>query len=635
MGPAAAYIAVSITALSEGGPTLLATLVLISALPLLRVARRLRRLRRILTPTVSSTIIMLIPVTLAPVIFDLFGQEPAGTPPVAAPLTAGVTLAAIMVLTLRTRGVARVWAPVIGVLAGCVVGALFGTYDVQRVMDAHWIGLPRFSAWPGLDFSALGRHFWLLPSFMFLSLAGAVETVGDAIAIQKVSWRRPRATDYTLVQNAVATDGVGNLLSGLAGTLPTTTYSTSVGIAEITGVAARRVGVFVGLLFLVLAFFPKVVSLLLAIPNAVAGAFTLALAAVLFTLGIKLVVASGLDYRKGVIVGISFWVGVGFQNGWLFPELLDQAGGRLGVLLGNGMTAGGIMAIVLSLILDPPGQWKRRTMELNTEAIPAVDEFVVALASRRGWREAAMTPLRAACEEVILSLKEEEGSVRRRPRVRLGAEPAPARVGAHRPRIGGAGVRRRVRERQPGGRDGNARRTRRVNGGRGNLAAPVAPLRVVHSAPEVPEGRSRDHHGQAPGLTSYLRASSSRLAAPSRRSTNLAMPGVFSLRAALSGLKLARKFLIRSSIVWTCSRFTERGSSPLSSSACIRSMPTSRRSANAAMPGAFASSAARSGLNAPRSVLKTVSTVSTLSRSTGMRSSEFPMSDLLPERGVS
>ncbi len=134
--------------------------------------------------------------------------------------------------------------------------------------------------------------------------------------------------------------------------------------------AARRVGVFVGLLFLVLAFFPKVVSLLLAIPNAVAGAFVLTLAAVMFTLGIKLVVASGLDYRKGAIVGISFWVGVGF--------------------------------------LDPPGQWKRRTMELNTEAIRAVDEFVVAPASRRGWSEAAMAPLRAACEEVILSLKEEE-----------------------------------------------------------------------------------------------------------------------------------------------------------------------------------------------------------------------------------
>ena len=408
MGPSSAYIAVSITALAEGGPALLATLVLISALPLFRVARRLSRLRRILTPTVSSTIIMLIPVTLAPFIFDLLGQTPAGTSAAAAPVTAGATLAVILVLTLRSRGLARVWAPVIGLFCGSVVGALFGTYDLQRVIDADWIGLPRLSAWPGLDFPALRHHFWLLPSFMFLSLVGAVETVGNAIAIQKVSWRRPRATDYKLVQNTVATDGVGNLLSGLAGTLPTTTYSTSVGIAEITGVAARRVGVFVGVVFLVLAFLPKVVSLLLAVPNAAAGAFILALAAVMFTLGVKLVVESGLDYRKSAIVGVSFWVGVGFQNGWLFPDLLDQAGGRVALLLGNGMTAGGLMAVIMSLILEPPGHRKRLTIELDTAAIKAVDGFAVALANKRGWSEAAMGPLRAACEEVVVSLKGED-----------------------------------------------------------------------------------------------------------------------------------------------------------------------------------------------------------------------------------
>ena len=44
----------------------------------------------------------------------------------------------------------------------------------------------------------------------------------------------------------MATDGIGNLLSGLLGTLPNTTYATSVAIAEITGVAARRGGVYVG-----------------------------------------------------------------------------------------------------------------------------------------------------------------------------------------------------------------------------------------------------------------------------------------------------------------------------------------------------------------------------------------------------
>ena len=416
MGPSSAYIAVSIGALTVGGPALLATLVLLSSLPLFRVARRLSRLRRILTPTVSATIIMLIPVTLAPVIFDLLPQTPPGTPPAAAALTAGVTLAVMMILALRARGLARVWGPVIGVVCGSVLGAAFGTYDIQRVIDADWIGVPQFSAWPGLDFGALRHHFWLLPSFSFLSLVSAVQTVGNAIAIQKVSWRTPRATDYKLVQGAVATDGIGNLLSGLFGTVPTTTYSTSVGVAEITGVAARRVGVFVGALFLVLAFFPKVVALLLAIPNSVAASFTLALAAVLFMLGIKLVVASGLDYRKSAIVGISFWVGVGFQNGWIFPELLT---GRWALMLGNGMTAGGITAIVLSLILEPPGQRKRVTLDLDAAAIRTVDEFVVDLAAKRRWSAAAMNPLRAACEEVLLSLKGEDDPFADDPEMRL------------------------------------------------------------------------------------------------------------------------------------------------------------------------------------------------------------------------
>ena len=405
MGPSGAYIAVAITALAEGGPPLLATLVLLSSLAQFRIARRLSTLRRLITPTVSSTIIMLIPVTLAPVIFDLFAHTPAGTPAAAAPLAAGATLAVMMVLTLRTRGLARVWAPVVGVLCGCVVGAAFGIYDVQRVIDADWIGVPSVAAWPGLDFAALRHYFWLLPSFSLVAVVGAIETVSDAVAIQRVSWRKPRATDYRRVQGAVATDGIGNLLSGLAGTLPTTTYSTSVAVAEITGVAARRVGVCAGLVFLVLAFFPKVVSLLLAIPSPVAGAFTLALAAVLFTLGLKLAVASGLDFRKSAIVGISFWVGVGFQNGWIFPELLV---GRWALLLGNGMTAGGIMAIILSLILEPPGRRRRRTLELNRSAITSVDDFVVRLASRRGWSDRAMNRLRAACEEVVLLLKGED-----------------------------------------------------------------------------------------------------------------------------------------------------------------------------------------------------------------------------------
>ena len=90
---------------------------------------------------------------------------------------------------------------------------------------------------------------------------------------QRVSWRHPRAIDYRSVQGAVAADGTGNLLSGLAGTVPNTTYSTSIAVTELTGFAARSIGVVIGAIFIVLAFLPKALALVLAVPDPVVAAY--------------------------------------------------------------------------------------------------------------------------------------------------------------------------------------------------------------------------------------------------------------------------------------------------------------------------------------------------------------------------
>ena len=135
------------------------------------------------------------------------------------------------------------------------------------------IGADPQGADPGFDLE-FGTAFWrLLPAFVFVTLIGATETIGDSIAIQRVAWRKPRAVDFRAVQGAVAADGAGNLLSGLAGTVPNTTYSTSIAITELTGVAARSVGVWIGIVFAAAAFLPKVSALLLAIPSPVAAAY--------------------------------------------------------------------------------------------------------------------------------------------------------------------------------------------------------------------------------------------------------------------------------------------------------------------------------------------------------------------------
>ena len=76
MGTSGAFIAVSVTALARGGPAMLATLVVISALFQFVLAARLSLLRRVLTPTVAGTVIMLIAVTVMPIVFDTLKDEP-------------------------------------------------------------------------------------------------------------------------------------------------------------------------------------------------------------------------------------------------------------------------------------------------------------------------------------------------------------------------------------------------------------------------------------------------------------------------------------------------------------------------------------------------------------------------------
>ena len=416
MGTSGAFIAVCITALAQGGPALLATLVVAAALFQLLLSARLALFRRVLTPTVSGAVILLIPVTVMPVVFDMLGDVPDGSPAAAAPLSALATVLVVVGLALKSTGALRLWAPVLGVVAGSAVGALFGIYDLERVTGASWAGLPA-GPWPGfaLDF---GPAFWaLLPAFLLVALIGSIRTISSSIAAQRTSWRRPRAVDYRAVQGAAAVDGLGNLVSGFAGTVPNTAYTTGVSLAELTGVAARTLGVAAGVILMVLAFLPRVLALLLAIPNPVIAAYLAVIVAMLFVIGMKMVLQDGMDYRKGLVVGVAFWLGVGFQSGVVFPEYVA---GFAGGLLRNGMTTGGLAAILMTAFMELTAPRRSRFLgELGVAALPRIREFLGDFASRSGWDTTMADRLTAAAEEALLTLmrQDEAGSEIRRLRL--------------------------------------------------------------------------------------------------------------------------------------------------------------------------------------------------------------------------
>ncbi len=406
MGTSGAFIAVCVAALLEGGPSTMAALIIVSSLFQFALAGRLSLLRRIFTPVVSGTVIMLIAATVMPIVFDTLTAVPDDTSAAGAPIAAAATVVTVAALVLRAPPAWRLWSPIIGIAVGCAAGIPFGLYDVQQVADAAWIGVPA-SSWPGIDVTP-GTEFWaLLPAFVVVTIVGAVETIGDGIAIQKVSRRRARATDFRVVQGALNADGVGNFLSGILGTLPNTTYSSSIAIAEVTGVAARRVGVVIGVAFVVVAFFPKMAALIIAIPGPVAAAYITVLIGLLFVQGMQLIIRDGVDHRKAAVVGVSFWVGTGFQNQWIFPDLIE--GGFLEVLLGNGMTAGTLVAVIMVAFLELTSSRRSQlNVALDTKALSALDQFLRRFAARARWDDASTERLTSAGEETLSILTQEQ-----------------------------------------------------------------------------------------------------------------------------------------------------------------------------------------------------------------------------------
>ncbi|MYB06433.1 MAG: hypothetical protein F4Y24_08770 [Gemmatimonadetes bacterium] len=403
-GCSAPFIAVCVAALDQGGPPLLATLVFASGMVHVALSRQLALLHRVFTPVVTGTVIMLLPVTIMPIVLRMLNEVPAGAPAAAVPLSACVTIAVATGIHLTGSPRLRLWAPLVGLAAGSAVATLMGISEFGGVAEAAWVGLPEGRP-PGLDLG-FGPAFWaLLPSFVFIALVGTTKAVGVAVATQRVSWRTPRAVDFRSVQGAVAAEGGGNILASLAGGLPNTLHPTPIATIETTGVASRSVGLFAGLALIALACFPKLVAVIVAIPDAVVAAVIIVTLCTLFVVGMREVVTgSRSNPRSGLIAGLAVWAGIAIEFDLVFPDFFnDFAGG----LLNNGMTAGGMLAILLvGLTMPRAARFRGR---LDVRELPAINEFIRRFARGAGL-EALIGRMEAAAEETLLMLVEPRGT---------------------------------------------------------------------------------------------------------------------------------------------------------------------------------------------------------------------------------
>ncbi|GEA86677.1 uracil-xanthine permease family protein [Cellulomonas cellasea] len=233
----------------------------------------------VMPPVVTGTIVALIGLNLAPAAWGNVQK---------APVTAIVTLFAIILVTVLFRGLLGRLAILVGVVVGYVAAVLQGQVDFTTVEDAAWVGLPTFTT-PTFDPAVLG----LFVPVVFVLIA---ENVGHVKSVAAMT-----GTDLDhLTGRALLADGLATTLAGAGGGSGTTTYAENIGVMAATKVYSTAAYWVAAGAALVLSLSPKFGALVATIPAGVLGGATTMLYGMIGILGARIWVQNRVDFSDPV-----------------------------------------------------------------------------------------------------------------------------------------------------------------------------------------------------------------------------------------------------------------------------------------------------------------------------------------------
>lgn len=316
-----------------------------------------KKIRRFFPPIITGTVVFTIGLSLYPTAINYMAGGAGNTYEVVVlrkGLTsalvygswqnwavAAFTLIVVMVMSNKGKGICKLAAILLGMIAGYIVAAVFDMVDLSEVRDAAWFSLPRFMHF-GIKF-----EFSACIALALLFAINAIQAIGDLTATTVGGLNR-EPTDQEL-QGGIVTYGLTNVLSAFFGSLPTATYSQNVGIVTTNKVVNRVVFALAGGFLLLAGLIPKFSAILTTIPQCVLGGATITVFSTIAMTGMKLIASETISPRNTTIVGLSAALGVGISQSSSalsqFPESITIIFGKTPVVIAT------IMAVLLNLIL--------------------------------------------------------------------------------------------------------------------------------------------------------------------------------------------------------------------------------------------------------------------------------------------
>lgn len=314
------------------------------------LSRFLHHLRRVITPVVTGTVVILIGLSLVRVgITDMAGgqwlldNKPELFGSAQNLSLAFLVLAIVIILNVSRNKYLRMSSIVIGLLVGYGVAALMGTVNFGAMGNLPLISIPiPFKYGFNFDLAAF------IP-VAFIYVITTIESTGDLTATSMVSGEPIEGEVYIeRIKGGVLGDGVNSVIAAIFNAFPNTTFSQNNGVIQLTGIASRYVGMYVAGLLVVIGLFPAVGGFFRSLPSPVLGGATIVMFGMVGAAGIRIIASSEIDRRDMLIMAVALGMGLGVA---FVPDVLSKAPKAIQQIFGSAVTSGGLTALFLNAFL--------------------------------------------------------------------------------------------------------------------------------------------------------------------------------------------------------------------------------------------------------------------------------------------
>lgn len=253
-------------------------------------------------------------------------------------IVALVTMGITIFFNMFLKGFLGLIPILLGIISGYLFALIMGIVDTEPIRQAAWFALPNFE----IPFVNYQPKFYLSAIITMAPIAFVTMTehIGHLMVLNKLT-KRNFFQDPGLNRTLMG-DGLAQIVAGLVGGPPVTSYGENIGVLAITRVHSVFVIAGAAVLAVVLGFVGKLSVLILSIPNPVISGISFILFGVIAASGLKILIENKINFDKKknlIIASVILVIGIG----GLYVEA--------GTFTLSAMALATVLGIILNLIL--------------------------------------------------------------------------------------------------------------------------------------------------------------------------------------------------------------------------------------------------------------------------------------------